>query len=256
MKYAIISDIHGNLQALEAVLKDIKREGADRIFCLGDIVGYGANPRECIEIIEQEEIPCVMGNHDLAVSAENQFIEFFNPVAREAVEWTGERLDARHIDFLRKLPYTASIDSMIMSHANIVKPEEFGYLFFDKDPLFGDFYEREFIKQNLDELNNNEIAFIGHTHIPQKIISENGNPRIFGEGSGVVYFGNNQKAIFNAGSVGQPRDRDNRACYLIFDSDKRKVEFRRVDYDTEEARRRIIEEGIPKFLGDRLLRGW
>lgn len=224
---AVISDIHGNLQALEAVLRDIKRRGIIEVLCLGDIVGYGANPNECIDRVRERGMPCVRGNHDEGVV--NYDYNDFNNHALIAMEWTRDVVDRKAKRFLGSLPYVLELDSCVMAHANLVEPQLFSYTDEEEDPYF--------VVSNLEELGERResLLLIGHTHKPAILGGENG------------------KAIVNVGSVGQPRDDDRRACYVILDGTK--TEIIRVEYDFQEAARRIAKAGFPEHLSKRLYSG-
>jgi len=215
VRIAVISDIHGNLPALQTVLDDIK---ADEILCAGDIVGYNPYPSEVIEIIRSNEIPCVMGNHDEAVVTGE--ISWFNPYAAYAISWTRRILREDELRFLSELPFSVKRDDVVIFHGSPRSNKEYIY---EWSPL-------EWIAESVSENN----IVLGHTHVPfiRKI---------------------NSKIVANAGSVGQPRDGDPRACYLIISEDG--VEMRRVKYNIEEVYERILEVGLPEFLAERLLRG-
>jgi diadenosine tetraphosphatase ApaH/serine/threonine PP2A family protein phosphatase len=232
MKTAIISDIHSNLDALSAVLERIDSLQSDRIICLGDIVGYGAEPNECVELIRRRSIPAVLGNHDQAV-ANNFPADDFNDSARAAVLWNRERLAKDNAEFLRGLPLTIEESDALFVHSSPDYPEEFHYLIYHSDTA-GSF--RSFIQP---------ICFVGHTH----------RPVIFTVNGGSSSISRNVRAIVNVGSVGQPRDGDRRGCFVLFDSEQWTVEHIRVEYDVQKAREKIIAAGLPKKLGDRLLAG-
>lgn len=234
MRYALISDIHGNLEALEAVLKDVDNRKADKIFCLGDIVGYGANPRECIHVLEDRGISGVMGNHDLAIVNPGKVLDL-NPVAKESIDWTREELGFDEREILRKMPFVIEENKMVLAHADIVKPEDFDYIF---DPArdLGAYamFNRAFIDENFKLLKEGQVLFIGHTHEPLKLTKD-------------------EKIICNVGSVGQPRDEDRRACYVIYD--EKKIEHVRVEYDINKTAEKIRRAGLPDELAMRLFLG-
>ena len=236
MRYAIISDIHGNLEALEAVLADIEAAGADRRLCLGDIVGYGARPVECAARIKAEGIEAVVGNHDSAALGDTP-LDYFNPYAKEAVLWTARRIDEETRSFLGALPLTRVIGDFTLVHASLDRPADWGYI------MDGESARRCFERMNTD------ICFIGHSHAPL----------VFAERETVEWreavdtpIEEGVRYIVNAGSVGQPRDGDPRACYVIYDSAARTVFFRRVRYDVTAAQKKIIAAGLPAFLALRL----
>ncbi|MHB1048992.1 MAG: metallophosphoesterase family protein [Bacteroidota bacterium] len=232
MKTAIISDIHSNLDALTAVLERIASLQPDRILCLGDIVGYGAEPNECVELIRRRSIPAVLGNHDQAVA--NDFpVDNFNDSARAAVLWNRERLTKDNAEFLRGLPLRIEEADVLFVHSSPDHPEEFHYLIYPSDTAesFRSFSQ--------------PICFVGHTHRPV-IFTVTGTESVITR---------NIRSIVNVGSIGQPRDGDRRACFALFDSVQWSVEHIRVEYDVQKAREKIIAAGLPKKLGDRLLVG-
>ncbi|MFN3821394.1 MAG: metallophosphoesterase family protein [bacterium] len=225
MKIAIISDIHSNLPALEAVLASIDREGCEQIYCLGDVVGYGAHPNEVIELLISQQIPTVLGNHDAAVLGRVD-LNNLNAFARLAIMWTEQVLSADHKRWLSHLPILRTIPEALIVHSSPLEPENWDYIFTLSEA-----------KRAFPHFNE-KFCFIGHTHFPQ----------FFSDSvSG--------KKIVNVGSVGQPRDRDPRACYIIFYPLSREFQWVRVDYDVERAIASIVSSGLPPFLGDRLRRG-
>lgn len=237
--FAVISDIHGNLEALEAVLNDIDKRGIKKIYCLGDIVGYGANPRECIDIIRNRKIKSVIGNHDYAVAnKDSDYIQCFNSEAREAIFWTIEQLKEEYFLFLQNLPFVYSFEDYFFSHASLVKPEEFRYL-----------YKTSITKNDFIGFDDNLILFIGHTHKPFKILFKDDKICPVDEETAIV----EEMGIFNIGSVGQPRDSNNKACYAVCDD--RKIQYIRIDYDIETAAEKIRKAGMPYELAERLLLG-
>jgi len=247
-KTAVISDIHGNLEALRAVLKDAEGQGVVKIYCAGDVVGYGANPAECLEWIMERGIPCVMGNHDEAVvrlhdgtSSSNHPDFGFNGIARKAIEWTSRQLSEEHFEFLRNLPYTISFDSFIVAHASLVNPEQFLYLFD---------YERLLAIKNLKMLQENQKLFVGHTHIPVGFAFLKGALEVVSDFYDLN--GKSDRAVVNVGSVGQPRDGDKNASYVVYGGE---VKLRRVEYDIGTAAGKIEKAGLPKILADRLFTG-
>ncbi|MFC2150348.1 metallophosphoesterase family protein [Calditrichota bacterium] len=225
MRLAIISDIHANLPALEVVHESIKLKGVDRILCLGDMVGYGARPQECVDFIRDNEILAVKGNHDEAAAADS-ILKNFNPLAGEAVKWTRLALSEDARSYLDKLPLTLRIEDVTLAHSSPNDPELWNYLFKiqDAEPHFAHF--------------DTEVCFVGHTHYPVE----------FGEPGG-------SKRIINVGSVGQPRDRNNKASYGLYDIGSRKFEWVRLDYPFEKAAQQIIDAGLPPFNANRLMMG-
>lgn len=240
MRYGIISDIHSNLEALEAVLNACREDGARSILCLGDIVGYGANPKECIRIVQNLNAPCIAGNHDWAVTGQLDTSDF-NDAAKEAVHWTRGKLDSQEMEYLKRLDLVYKNDDFILVHGSLHRPEEFIYLI-DSTQAPDTFY-----------LMDRKVCFIGHTHVPLTFI-ELGNTVQFNQ-SARIEFKEDQKYIVNVGSVGQPRDGNPLASYGIYDPDLRRVEIKRVSYDIEAAQGKIFEARLPEMLARRLMVG-
>ncbi len=206
-------------------MASIDRETVDSIVCLGDIVGYGAEPNECIDLIRSRSIPSVLGNHDEASIGIGD-ITFFNRWARDAILWTSVNLSDSSRKFLRDLDFTMVIDSVFLVHATPYEPDRWHYLFsdFEARMCFSAFKQK--------------ICFIGHTHIPI-IFTEPGGSRL----------------IVNVGSVGQPRDRDPRASWGLYDTESEQYELKRVEYQIDKAAALIIKAGLPGFLANRLKSG-
>jgi len=223
MRYGIFSDIHSNLEALEAVLEALKKEKVDRYLCAGDIVGYAADPGECLKIIKGLNCPTVCGNHDWAV-ADMFDCSAFNDAARAAVEWTKVNLSGPEKDYLKGLPLVYEEEKITMVHGSLVRPEAFEY-------VFGGEAAAKTI-----ELCKTDICFIGHTHQP------------FEYHKGI-------KCLVNVGSVGQPRDGDPKAAYCVFDSESGQVRIKRVEYDVRSAMKKILAAGLPEYLAMRLAEG-
>jgi predicted phosphodiesterase len=242
MKYVIISDIHGNLEALLAVLKKIKSYGkkTDRIICLGDIVGYGADPSDCIRITSEISDVILAGNHDFAV-CEQTSIENFNDYAKEAVLWSREQLGQDEIDFLKGLPFKYSESDVDFVHSSLHRPESWRYLSGTPDTYI-DF-----------QIMEKQVLFVGHTHIP--VAFEHAGVDVKRLNLHELTFTPNKKYIINPGSVGQPRDRNPKASFAIFDPDEKSVEIIRVEYDIEKAQEKILKAGLPEVLATRLSYG-
>lgn len=232
MKTAIISDIHSNLEALTAVLSVIDALPHDEIVCLGDIVGYGANPDECVDVIRERKIPAVMGNHDKAAAGLIE-TDDFSQMAKAGIAWSKKSLKGESLAFLKALPLIMETPDILYVHSSPDNPGDFRYLIYPSDAFV-----------SYDSFSQ-KVCFVGHTH----------RPVIFDPLSGESAVLTREKSIVNVGSVGQPRDGDWRACFALFDSERWSVEFFRVEYDNETARRKILEAGLPQRLGDRLLVG-
>ncbi|MDI3476060.1 MAG: hypothetical protein PWQ95_1788 [Thermococcaceae archaeon] len=235
MLIALISDIHSNWEALQAVWKGIKH--ADVILCMGDLVGYGASPNEVVEFLrkhmEKRTFLCVRGNHDNAVAFGADW--GFNPYAREAVRWHQLVMKSENIEFLRRLPVRQfftddSGRTYLLIHGSPRAPLD--------EYLFPWLPESEF-KAVLSYVKQDDLL-LGHTHVPMlKVI--------------------NGRRIINPGAVGQPRDGDWRASYALIDTEERppdNIEFHRVEYDVEMAAEKILGAGLPRFLAERLFEGY
>jgi len=232
MRLAIISDIHSNLVALEKALKLISDRNVDAIVCLGDMIGYGANPNECVELLRKTTPHILLGNHDEA-AVELSKTEYFNPLARTAAEWTSRELTNDHAEFIRRLPHTLELDGLLFVHSSPFEPHEWHYVISAADAEI-----------NFDYFTQ-PACFLGHSHVPV-IYCEDGSTREFVPG---------KKFIINVGSVGQPRDYDWRLSMGVFDTESWRYENIRSEYDVEEAAGRIRNAGLPKPLADRLLVG-
>jgi len=243
MKYGILGDIHANLSALEAALAGMDAEGVDRILSVGDVVGYGAAPKECIALLLEREATVVLGNHDAAV-AEILDDMHFNPYARAAVTWTRDVLSAGEIDWLRELPLTLTTEHCQVSHGTLHRPELFNYILSLTDA-----------DSSLDVLER-PVCFVGHTHVPITVMR-------FADSPGHTAYTYDEEvdlsetvgALSNVGSVGQPRDEDPRTAFLIYDAVERTASLRRLDYDVETEARRIVDAGLPQVLAERLHMG-
>ncbi len=222
MKIAFISDIHGNLIALEEVLDSI---GKTKVVCLGDLVGYNPFPNEVVEIVKEKKIASIMGNHDYATLTGD--VSWFNPIAARAILWTRKVLKEENFEFLSKLKISLIENDIYCVHGSPLNPLE-EYVFPD--------YPTNLLNKFLKVAKTKTVA-LGHTHVPFVRYLEEG-------------------IIFNAGSVGQPRDGDPRACYVIFDTKKENVEIVRVEYDIDAVAKEIIKAGLPKELALRLYKGW
>jgi len=245
MNYAIISDIHGNHDALSAVLADITRSGVDQVICLGDIVGYGAEPQKCIEEVRGLEGWVVAGNHDCG-SVGKLDLSYFNANARRAVEWTAGVLSAADRRYLSTLPLLLKGDSdgceLVMVHSTPSRPEDWHYI------LSIDEAEYQF------EQFTQRLCLIGHSHQP---VFWQLSPA--GECSVVsreyLRLEPGRRYIINVGSVGQPRDGDPRACYALCDSARQELVIRRVEYNIGAAQKKILKAGLPPRLAERLAHG-
>jgi diadenosine tetraphosphatase ApaH/serine/threonine PP2A family protein phosphatase len=242
LRYCILADVHGNLEALEAVLADADKRGAERYVCVGDIVGYGANPSECVARVRTLTTQIVAGNHDCAVVGRAD-VEYFNLYARDAVLWTRAHLLPEDHAFLSGLPLTLQANGLTLVHATVHEPELFGYI------------ESALAARLSFEALQTDIAFVGHSHVPVTFFYEPRGDEIWYSQDAEIPLGDFSKSIINVGSVGQPRDDNPQAAYALYDSAERTVTIRRVPYDVETARRKILAAGLPEILATRLLLG-
>ena len=240
MRYAILSDIHGNLEALEAVLADAAPR-ADGVLCLGDVVGYGADPAACVERIAERAEAVVAGNHEHGVIGLLD-LGWFNEWARAAAEWTRAQLDDDQCAWLGARPLVHVLEDATLVHASPARPEDWDYLISAEDgyEAFPAFATR--------------VCFVGHSHRPGTWSLGSSGPAHEPNATETT-FERGRRYLVNVGSVGQPRDRDPRAAYALWDTDVQRVTIRRVSYDLAGARRKILAAGLPTFLADRLLRG-
>lgn len=249
MKRALISDIHANLEALVAVLADIRSMGVTEIYCLGDIVGYGPNPCECLDHVISRCETTILGNHDQATLFDP---DGFNPVALQAVYWTREQLESgggtpaqvnRRWDFLGELPRTHQEGEFLFVHGSPREPTN-EYVF----------PEDVYNQRKMDALfaRVEKYCFQGHTHIPGVFTVD--REFLPPDDIGHQYRLGQQQVMVNVGSVGQPRDNDPRACYVILEGSI--VTFRRVEYDVDTTARKIYNiPDLDNMLGDRLRSG-
>lgn len=238
MKIGIISDIHGNLEALESVIEDLKE--LDKIICLGDIVGYGPDPEECIKIVREISDVVLAGNHDWGVCGKTD-IENFNRVAKEAIIWTSKNLTDLSKNYLFSLPLIHREDELIFSHSSFKNPEGWDYIIFKEDAIdeFKHFQEK--------------FGFVGHSHIPLTFINFRDEvSECYSEEMDLTI---NARFIINPGSVGQPRDGINTSSYLILDTDKKSFIIKRKMYEIKKTYEKILKKGLPKILGERLFYG-
>ena len=243
MKYGILGDIHANLSALQAVLARFQSEGVEHVISVGDVVGYGAAPRECIELLRALGASVVKGNHDAACVGELD-VRYFNNYAREAVRWTGTVLGRDESRWLSALPYTVDLEHCCVGHGTYARPELFDYIqsTTDADP-------------SLDAMPL-PVCFVGHTHVPVALLRMRDDPLRTAYTSDVeVDLSEVHRALLNVGSVGQPRDEDPRAAYAIYDSKLDRAWIKRAEYDIEREAHRIRSAGLPGVLADRLFLG-
>lgn len=250
MRYLILSDVHSNSDALQAVQHHVRRKRYDRVLFLGDAVGYGAAPNQVLNWLRSlgGGVVIVRGNHD-RVCAGLDSAEYFNHYAREASEWTHNNLEPRNLDFLRSFPVgpTAISDELMVCHG---APQ-------DEDTYIFSAYDAQVALSG----TSHQVVLFGHTHVPSAFILQHSEEqpaltvRLLSGRRTVLDIQPGARYLINPGSVGQPRDRDPRASYAIYDDVQKRLYLYRVTYRVAAARRRILQAGLPAVLGDRLLYG-
>ena len=240
MNFAIFSDIHANLEALEAILQDAHEHGCTHFVCLGDVVGYNANPHECVAKMQEMDCPIVKGNHDEQASLIESSRDF-NELAEHAIEWTRENLTEPDKEWLRDLRLQRQVRDFTIVHATLDTPAKWGYVFNNLDATASFTYQ------------HTALCFFGHTHVPMAFVRDDaGVERVKADALRIEV---GKKYFINVGSVGQPRDGDWHAAYCTYDADNNMVEERRVKYDLATAQKKIIKAGLPRLLADRLAIG-
>ncbi|MBN2498845.1 MAG: metallophosphoesterase family protein [Deltaproteobacteria bacterium] len=242
MRLGIFSDVHSNLEALEVVVQAYESLHVDEYICLGDVVGYGASPNECCEIVRKMASVVVLGNHDAAVSGRMEYSYYYD-AARNALDWCVARLDPDHMAWLKGLDYVYRRDGICFSHGSPIHPEDFEYVFTIEQAAD--------LLPHLDDLD--PVNFIGHSHLTKSFALAPGEvnevvARRFG-------LRRHRKYIITDGSVGQPRDYDNRACFTVYDTETRIFEYHRVEYDVEKAAQKILDAKLAVNFGKRLFLG-
>ena len=236
MRFAIFSDLHANLEATEAVLVDAREHDCTDFVCLGDVVGYNANPHECVEIVQKMECPVVKGNHDEQATLVGSS-RSFNALAETAINWTREHLTDQDKEWLCGLPLTRQVRDFTIVHATLDTPAQWGYAFNNLDAVASFAYQQT------------PVCFFGHTHVAGAFVRDDGVKKMKID---QLRIEETKKYFINVGSVGQPRDGDWRAAYCIYHIENNVVEQRRVKYDLATAQKKIIQAGLPRLLADRL----
>lgn len=234
---AFISDIHGNLPALQAVLADISGQGVSEIICLGDVVGYGGQPAACLELLRERQICTLQGNHDAYVSNEALLKEAGDGFMGSMWQWTRNSLSLEQLQWLASLPLTLERPDFQAVHATLRHPEDWEYVLSVWDAEVHFAYQTK------------PLCFIGHTHRPACWLAGKDSAN---EITSIEPLSKTEKQLINVGSVGQPRDGDNRACYLLYRPDDGDVWWRRVTYDIAASQHAIMDAGLPIKFADRL----
>lgn len=239
MRFAIVSDIHANLEAFEAVLADARDNKCTDFVCLGDVVGYNANPHECVSRVQELKCPTVKGNHDEQASLVESSRDF-NEMAEAAIQWTRDNLTAEDKQWLRVLELQRKVGDFTVVHATLDMPGQWGYVFNNLDAAASFTFQ------------DTAVCFFGHTHVPMAFIRDEGVQR---QQIDKLQIEPGKKYFINVGSVGQPRDGDWHTAYCIYDVESNLVEQRRLKYDLATAQKKIIDAGLPRLLAERLAIG-
>jgi predicted phosphodiesterase len=239
MRYAIFGDVHANFEALQAVLEDARANEVTHYVCLGDLVGYNADPVACLELVRAMECPIVKGNHD-EQACEVTDLSYFNPLAARAIQWTRDQLNDEQKEWLKALKFSRLIRNFTVVHSTLDSPASWGYILSDLDASASFSYQ------------HTQLCFYGHTHVPRAFIRDT---RVHEVAPDTVTLEAGKKYFFNVGSVGQPRDQDWRASYALYTPASQTVQWRRLPYDIETAQKKIIAAGLPERLALRLAEG-
>lgn len=243
MRLGIFSDVHANIEALSAVMEAFKTENIDQYYCLGDVVGYGASPNECADIVRETAKVTILGNHDAAVAGRMDY-SYYYEAARNALDQHASTLTAENLSWLRGLPYKHELDcGLHLCHGSPLRLEEFEYIFAPEQA-------RECLAM-WDDLG--DITLIGHSHLCKVFALKPGMVEELPARDFVLE--PDTKYIVSVGSVGQPRDYDNRASFVCFDTESREFEFKRVEYDIESAATKIFQSNLERNFGHRLFIG-
>lgn len=245
MRLGVLGDVHANTEALDAALSALAEQRIDHYVQVGDLVGYGPEPSECIDRIRGLGATVCMGNHDAAVLGLLE-TSYFNAYARAAIQWTRPRLRPSDIAFLKSLPYVARQPEFTVVHGSLHLPAQFGYVVSLVEAL------------DCMEKQDTRLCFLGHSHVPAVYLQR--DPGIEGltmiaQPEGEIRYQGCSKVLLNVGSVGQPRDEDPRAAYAVVDTEAETIEVHRIEYDLAGAQRKIRDAGLPEILATRLSLG-
>jgi len=247
MKYGIYADIHGNFDAAEVVLDYFKKENLDSLICAGDIVGYAAEPNKCVELVKDSESTIIAGNHDWA-SVELMDINYFNPYAKDAIIWTSEKLTGSNKNFLSNLELIFQNNAITMVHGSLNNPSKFNYIFDSTDAV------------ETFKILDTPICFVAHTHVPVFFLQKEKSGeylemKTISEDFFELELESKYKYVFNVGSVGQPRDGNPKACCVIYDSEKKTICYKRIEYNVDRVQEKILKTELPDILAYRLKEG-
>lgn len=239
MRYAVISDIHGNLEAFQAVLEAVSKDKVDKYLSLGDVVGYGADPSACVKLLRTiNPAELIAGNHEWGVLGQFE-LGYFNDAAKAAIEWTRGALEYPDLEYIKSFKLSYECKSFSLVHGSLSSPEEFNYILNDYDAY-----------HNMKAMKS-PVCFVGHSHVAGIYYSA---ARVkFTTDKVTIEPG--RKYVVNAGSIGQPRDSDPRAAYVIYDDRENTLEVKRVAYDVKKAQDKILKAALPPVLAYRLSQG-
>jgi diadenosine tetraphosphatase ApaH/serine/threonine PP2A family protein phosphatase len=240
--WVVFSDIHSNLEAFQSVLADMRTLRFNRMICLGDVAGYAASPKDCLDLLRTLETEVLQGNHDFAVVDDGTLLDMSGP-AVAGIRYAREQFSAARREFFAALPLVLSQGDLQFVHSSLDHPEAWTYL--RREPEI----RAHFAAQT------DPVCFCGHTHIPGVFQMDPASDMHSLGSTGRVELPREGRILINAGSVGQPRDRNPDACYVVFETGTRTVEFRRIPYDIEAAQARILEAGLPRITAERLASG-
>lgn len=239
MKYAILGDVHANMEALRAVLEDAEKQGVTHYACTGDVVGYNADPKFCLQMIRSLKCKVVQGNHDYYAGC-NESMELFTTRARKSIYWTRKQLSPFERKYLRQLPMILDVENFTIVHSSLSNPHRWSYIFRNKAA------EANFRNQF------NPVCFYGHTHVPLAFTKGKTTQKDFYK---TLHIQPGLQYLINVGSVGQPRDSNPKSAYAIYDLDEQTVTMRRVEYAIEETQKKIRAAGLPFRNALRLVNG-
>jgi len=241
MRYGFFSDVHANLEALKACIIDFRAEKIDKLYFLGDAVGYGPNPDECVKLIDEISEASLMGNHDYAALGLME-TDYFNQYAAESVGWTKTSLSEKAIEIMSDFELTKKVGDILLVHASPRDPENWHYIL-----------DMEDAEENFNYFKE-KICLVGHTHRPYIVSRSEEGPGILSKGTEEEIIPE-RRYLINIGSLGQPRDGDPRCCYLIYDTKEHMVRIKRVQYNVKNTQSDMAKAGLPEYLIDRLAVG-
>jgi predicted phosphodiesterase len=243
MKYGVLGDIHGNLSALRTVLEDLDRQGIDELISVGDVVGYGAAPNECIDLMRERDVRVVKGNHDAACVRELDD-RYFNAYAREAIRWTQSVVSRERKTWLADLPLTLDLEHCQVAHGTLHQPEQYEYVLSPGDA-----------DSSLDIMTR-PVCFVGHSHVPIAVLRLRDAPHHTAYTfDSQIDLSDSIACVLNVGSVGQPRDENEKTAYAVYDTESDQAWIARLPYDIDREAERIREAGLPEVLAQRLRLG-